>query len=239
MSLRALIFDVDGTLADTERDGHLPACNAAFAALGYPVCWTWDEFRAMLHVPGNAERMRRALATLDLPLPPAEMDAALAELIALKKRLYIDEYAPRLPLRPGVAALVQQALARGMQLAIVTTSYEEQVVALLHHQLPDAVGRFRPLLGRGAGVKTAPDSPLYRRALIELGVAAHEAIAIEDSDVGLRAALAANIPTAVFYNDATFGQDFRGAALVARSLEFFDLDRLIALCQGDSAKNGP
>ena len=238
MKAKALIFDVDGTLADTERDGHLPACNAAFAALGYPVRWTWDDFRAMLHVPGNAERMRRALATLDASLPPAELDAAVAELIALKKRLYIEEYAPRLPLRPGVAALVAEALARRVRLAIVTTSYEEQVVALLRHHLPGAADQFRPLLGRGAGVKTAPDSPLYRRALVELGVAAHEAIPIEDSDVGLRAALAAGIPTAVFYNDATLGQDFRGAALVARSADYFSLDVLAALCYSDLPQIG-
>ena len=230
MSLRALIFDVDGTLADTERDGHLLACNEAFATAGIPITWTWDEFKGMLALHGTGPRMRRALENL----PPAQrvpdLDRAVADLVALKQRLYIEKYVGRLPLRPGVREVIEEALARDVKLAIVSASYEAQILALLRYHMPHAVERFRPVLGKGAGIKTLPDSPLYRRCLAELGTSPAETLAIEDSELGLQAALTVGLPCAVFYNDTTFGQDFRGAALVARSLEYFDLDRLAALC---------
>lgn len=230
MPLTALIFDVDGTLADTERDGHLPACNDAFAALGYPVQWTWGEFKAMLPIPGNAQRMRLALKRLAPPLPPAEIESAVKQLVELKQRMYIEKYVPHLPLRPGVALLIESAVARGLRLAIVSTSDEAQIHALLRQHLPDAATCFNPVLGQGAGQKTAPDSPLYRQCLAEVGTAASETLAIEDSEAGLRAALAAGLPCAVIYNNYTFGQNFAGASLVAHSLEYFDIRQLSALC---------
>jgi len=230
MPLRALVFDVDGTLADTEREGHLPACNEAFARLGYPVRWTWEEFRAMLCIPGSALRMRLALSGLKPPAHPEEIAARVAELVELKGRLYIEKYLPRLPLRPGVAGLIEEALARGVRLAIVSSSRETQIEALLRHRLGVAARRFHPVLGQGAGVKTAPGSPLYRRCVAALGTAPAETLAIEDSQVGLQAAREAGLPCAVFYNDYTFGESFAGAALVARSLERFRLDQLAALC---------
>jgi HAD superfamily hydrolase (TIGR01509 family) len=232
LRLKALIFDVDGTLAYTERDGHLPACNEAFAALGFPIRWTWEEFKALLAIPGNAQRMRLALQRLNPPLSPEEVEAAVARLVALKKQLYIEKYAPRLPLRPGVARIVEEAVRRGVRLAIVSTSDEDQVRALLQYRLPVFADRFEPILGKQAGLKTAPDSPLYRRCLAELGTTPDTTLAIEDSEVGLRAARAAGLPCAVIYNDYTFGQDFRGAVLVARSLEYLDLETLSALCLG-------
>ncbi|MFN8497640.1 MAG: HAD-IA family hydrolase [Anaerolineae bacterium] len=238
MPLRALIFDVDGTIADTERDGHLAACNDAFAALGYPIHWSWDEFRAMLHIPGNAQRMRLALARLEPPLSDAALDDAVARLVALKQRLYNETYAPQLPLRPGIRALISDAVARGVRLAIVSTSDENQIVALLRHHLAAAADCFNPVLGKGAGVKTAPDSPVYRRCIAELGLPPCECLVIEDSEVGLRAARVAGLPTAVFYNDYTFGQSFAGAALVARSAAFFTLDELAALCLPDGRGAG-
>lgn len=230
MPLKALIFDVDGTLADTERDGHLPACNAAFAALGYPIRWAWEEFVALQPIHGNALRMRQALERLQPPLPPDELEAAAQRLKKLKRQLYIEQYLPRLSLRPGVRSLLAGALERGVQLAIVSTSDDEQIHALLRHHLPEAAPHFNPVLGKDAGQKTAPDSPLYRRALAELGTPISETLVIEDSQLGFHAARAAGLPCAVFYNHYTFGQDFAGARLVARSLEFFDLDRLTALC---------
>jgi HAD superfamily hydrolase (TIGR01509 family) len=228
--MRALIFDVDGTLADTERQGHLPACNEAFATLGYPVQWTWEEFKAMLPIPGNARRMRLALEQLIPRRSPIDIDAAVAPLADLKRRLYVEKYAATVPLRPGIARLIQEAISRNVRLAIVSTSDEEQIQALLQRRLPEAARHFNPILGKAAGQKTAPDSPLYRRCLVALGIAPTETLVIEDSEIGLRAAQAAGLPCAVIYNDYTYGQNFAGAALVARSLEYFDLDRLAALC---------
>ena len=230
MPLRALIFDVDGTLADTEREGHLPACNEAFASLGYPVRWTWEEFKAMLIVPGSAQRMRSALSRLQPPVLPEEIGARVAALVELKSRLYIEKYLPRLPLRPGVCELVEEALSRDVRLAIVSSSRESQIEALLRHRLGGAARRFDPILGQRAGLKTAPDSPLYRRCVAVLGTAPEETLAIEDSQVGLQAARGAGLPCAVFYNDYTFGESFAGAALVARSFESFRLDQLAELC---------
>lgn len=230
MPLAALIFDVDGTLADTEQYGHLPACNQAFAELGFPIEWTWAEFIAMLHIPGNALRMRQALEKQDPPLPQADIETAVAELTQLKQRLYIEKYLPNLPLRPGVRPLIEAAVARQVKLAIVSTSNEPQIEALLNYQLPELAGYFGPILGKLAGRKTAPDSPLYRRCLAELGTTAAETLVIEDSEPGFQAAQRAGLSCAVIYNHYTLGQNFAGAALVARSLETFDLDQLAALC---------
>ncbi len=240
MSIRALIFDVDGTLAETEREGHLPASNEAFAILGYPVRWTWEEFKALLIVPGTVQRMRAALTRLTPAAAPEEIEARVAALVALKSRLYIETYLPRLPLRPGVSELIEEALSRGVRLAVVSSSREVQIEALLRHRLGGAALRFDPILGQGAGLKTAPDSPLYRRCVAILGTPRGETLAIEDSQVGLQAARAAGLPCAVFYNDYTFGESFTGAALVARSFESFRLDQLAALCSTpEEAVAGP
>lgn len=231
-ALKAIIFDVDGTMADTEREGHLPACNDAFAALGFPIRWSWEAFKAMLPIPGNALRMRLALEQLTPTLSPAELEAAVVELAQLKQQLYLDKYLPALSLRPGVYNLIEAAADRQIQLAIVSTSNEAPIHALLRRRLPAFAGGFQPILGKESGQKTAPDSPLYRRCLKTLATDPAETLVIEDSEVGFQAAQTAGLPCAVIYNDYTSGQNFAGAALVARSLEYFTLDQLAALCLG-------
>lgn len=230
MALKAIIFDVDGTMADTERDGHLAACNEAFATLGFPIKWDWPTFKEMLHIPGNALRMKMALEALHPPLSTIEIETALGQLVPLKQKLYIEKYLPQLPLRPGVQRLIQDAIDRSVRLAIVSTSDEPQIEALLRQQLPVVADQFQPILGKKAGRKTAPESPLYRQCLATLGTSASETLVIEDSEVGFQAAHRVGLPCAVIYNDYTYGQNFAGAALVARTLEFFDLDDLAGLC---------
>lgn len=234
MRLKALIFDVDGTIANTEHRGHLPACNEAFAALGYPIKWSWEEFKAMQPIPGNALRMRKSLKEWDEKLSDTELDERVNQLIALKKRFYIEKYLPELPLRDGVVDIMQEALDCGVRLAVVSMSYEAQVNALLSRHLPHIYPYLRPILGKESGPKTAPDSPLYRQCLLELGTSVEETLVIEDSEEGFAAAKRAGIPCAVMYNDYTFGKSFAGAQLVARSLAFFSLAQLEALCLPES-----
>lgn len=230
MKLKAMIFDVDGTIANTEHRGHLPACNEAFATLGYPIHWTWEEFKAMQAIAGNALRMRKSLAEWNPTLSEMALDTAVAELVTLKKKFYIEKYLPDLPLRDGVVAIMEEALAREIRLAVVSMSYEAQVNALLSNHLPHIYPHLDPILGKESGPKTAPDSPLYRRCLAELGTALAETLVIEDSEEGFAAAKRVGIPTAVIYNDYTFGKNFAGAQLVARSLAHFTLQQLEDLC---------
>ncbi|NDJ85404.1 MAG: HAD hydrolase-like protein [Chloroflexi bacterium] len=230
MALRALIFDVDGTIADTERAGHLPASNQAIRALGYSFQWTWEEFKSLYHLPGTADRFRYALEHQETPPPPDEIDRLVREFGRIKQQVYIEEYLPQLPLRAGVEALMQSAVENEVQLAIVSTTYEAQIHALLDNQLAGHREYFWPVLGKETGTKTAPDSPLYRKCLEMLAFTPDEVLVIEDSEPGLRAALNAGLPCAVIYNGHTFGGDFRHAVLVARSLAPFSLHQLEALC---------
>lgn len=235
MKLKALIFDVDGTIANTEHKGHLPACNKAFATLGYPIKWTWDEFKAMQSIPGNALRMRKSLQEWDPSLTDAALDEIVAELVVLKKKYYIEKYLPNLPLRAGVIDIMHEALERGVRLAIVSMSYEAQVNALLSRHLPDIYPHLDPIMGKESGPKTDPDSTLYNRCMARIGTSPSETLVIEDSEGGFQAAKRAGLPCAVIYNDYTFGKDFAGAQLVARSLSHFTLEQLEALCLPESA----
>lgn len=223
--LKGIIFDVDGTLADTEQDGHLAACNEAFERMGFDICWTWEEFKDLLKIPGNARRMRMALSTRT-PLSGAEIDRIVPELFALKKEIYLKRVGD-LPLRPGVERIIREAIDRGVRLAIVSVSDEEQIRALLKTQLPGAFEHFDPILGKQSGEKSAA---LFADCVAKIGCDPSDVLVIEDSEKGFKAAKEAGLRCAVVYNDYTKGEDFSGAELVVRSLECLDLDLLEKLC---------
>lgn len=210
--LRALLWDVDGTLAETEEQGHRIAFNEAFAAAGLP--WHWDPavYRGLLAITGGKERLRAWWQQAD---PAGAAAPGLAERIASlhadKTRRYVARVAAgRIGLRPGVRRLLQQAQAAGLRQAIATTTTADNVEALLAATWgaaggAPAAGLFE-CIGAGDVVackKPAPD--VYRWVLQRLGLRACECLAIEDSAPGVAAAQAAGLPVLVTRSAYTVG----------------------------------
>ncbi len=218
--LEALIFDVDGTIADTERDGHRVAFNRAFDHAGLDWRWGVELYGDLLSVTGGKERLTYYLERYRPDIrPPEGVAEFVARLHALKTKHYLEILAERsIPLRPGVERLLTEARGAGLRLAIATTTTPANVTALLESVLPGRVSWF-DVIGAGDIVpakKPAPD--IYRFVLDELRLRPDQCLAFEDSELGLRSSLAADLKTVVTVNDYTSGQDFTGAAVVLSDL---------------------
>lgn len=219
--LKALIFDVDGTLADTERDGHRVAFNAAFAEAGLD--WHWDvpAYGQLLTTAGGKERIRRYIAEQCLELLPAEgLDAFVADLHRIKTRHFLamlDEGA--IPLRPGVERLLREAREEGVALSVATTTTPENVARLLESTLgPQAPGWFDVIAAGDSVPAKKPAADIYALALQRLDLPAAQCLALEDSANGVRAARGAGLTTVVTVSSYTVDEDFDGAALVLSDL---------------------
>ncbi|MCP9927571.1 HAD-IA family hydrolase [Cyanobium sp. CH-040] len=192
MALRALLWDVDGTLAETERDGHRLAFNRAFAEYGVPLHWEAEEYGHWLAISGGRERIRAALVALE----DAEPDPRRVEALqACKQRHYAELMAAgSLGLRPGVAALIGAAAAAGLRQAIVTTSGRAAVQALAERLLGSLAEAFDLWVCGDDVARKKPDPEAYVLALRGLALEGGAALAIEDSPAGLAAATAAGLP---------------------------------------------
>lgn len=236
MNIKALIFDVDGTIADTEET-HRQAFNAAFIEHGLAWDWSRSAYAELLRISGGKERLAAYIGALAAsPREKARLKGLVQLIHATKTRIYGELIAAgRAPLRAGVARLIGEARAAGVRLAIASTTTSANVSALIGAQLGAAAWSWFEALACGDVVpnkKPAPD--IYIRALGMLRLPPEACVAFEDSVNGLQSARAAGLYTVVTPTQWSAGQDFRGADLLLQGLG----DAAAALAAGDAALAG-
>jgi len=221
MTVRAIIFDVDGTLAETE-ELHRRAFNEVFREAD--LNWTWDQplYRALLKTAGGRERILHYMRDFKVgPTHWAETTTLAGFLHKEKSELYRRLLsAEKLEPRAGVRRLIDAARAEKMKLAIATTTGRNNTLALLKNIFGEDSPHWFSAIATGEDVKAKkPDPEVYRVALQRLELSATACVAIEDSATGLKAARGANIPTIVTPSSYTAEDDFSGALTVIPDLE--------------------
>jgi beta-phosphoglucomutase-like phosphatase (HAD superfamily) len=234
-ALTTLLFDVDGTLADTERDGHRVAFNKAFAEAGLDWDWTVEMYADLLTVTGGKERIRYFLDKYQPDFAPEEGLANFAARMHKRKtHFYLAMLQDgEIPLRNGVERLIRSARDAGFRLGIATTTTPENVTYLLKATLgEESIGWFECIAAGDIVPKKKPGPDIYLYAMEQMGVQPEECLAFEDSDNGIRSSTGAGLRTVVTVNDYTRDHDFSRAVLVLD--QFGEPDAPFAVLQGDA-----
>ena len=219
--LEAFLFDVDGTLADTERDAHRVAFNMAFKAVGLDWDWTVPLYGELLEITGGKERIKHYI---DNYLAQFHYEGNLPDFIRQLHESKTEFFVKILSeggieLRPGVERLINEAREAGIKLAIATTTTMENVEALISQTLgEDALNWFEVIAAGDVVPKKKPAPDIYIYAMEKLGVKPQQCLAFEDSHNGILSTSGAKLQTVVTINDYTKSHDFNGAALVIDQL---------------------
>jgi HAD superfamily hydrolase (TIGR01509 family) len=218
--MQALIFDCDGVLVDTERDGHRVAFNQAFAKAGFAFNWDVDLYGRLLKIAGGKERMRHYFEAQGWPDAAGDdKDAFLAEMHKSKTEIFANMIASgELDLRPGVLRLVDEAIAANVRLGVCTTSNPKSIDAVLDLMGPDRKSRFEFVLAGDIVSRKKPDPEIYDMAKAKLGLPTSECLVIEDSRNGLLAAVGAGLPCFITTSTYTVDESFTEAVGVAPEL---------------------
>lgn len=221
IKMEALIFDCDGVLVDTERDGHRVAFNKAFSEMGIPVKWDVKTYGELLKIAGGKERMKFFFDHHGWPEDAAgDHDAFILNLHILKTRMFMEIIkSGELTLRPGIARMVDSAIAKGIKLAVCSTSNERAVNLIVEKLLgPERKTHFNAILAGDVVSRKKPDPEIYQLAIRAMSLTPRKCVVIEDSRNGFLAARAAGLPCLITTNGYTENEDFTGADRVVSTL---------------------
>jgi HAD superfamily hydrolase (TIGR01509 family) len=216
--MKALIFDCDGVLVDTERDGHRVAFNRAFAEAGIEAEWSVGLYGELLKIAGGKERMKYYFDRNGWP-GGTTPETLIPELHKLKTAIFTALISGgSLPLRPGVTRIVDEAQAAGVRLAVCTTSDPKSVDGVLDLMGAKRKAFFEAVLAGDVVAKKKPNPEIYDLAKQRLGLDGKECVVIEDSRNGLLAATGAGMPCLITTSTYTLDEDFHEAARVVPEL---------------------
>ncbi len=215
--LSALIFDVDGTLADTERDGHRVAFNLAFEAAELDWNWSPELYGELLVVTGGKERIRFYLENYNTDFQkPEDFNEFVAKLHASKTRLFTLLLSEgKIPLRPGVERLIREAKDTGILMAIATTTTPENVTTLLTYTLgAESIAWFEVIAAGDIVPAKKPAPDIYNFVMEKMNLTAESCIVFEDSFNGIQSSVQAGLPTIITTNGYTENDDFSEALVI-------------------------
>ncbi|MDC7228355.1 MAG: HAD-IA family hydrolase [Spirochaetales bacterium] len=219
MAVKALLFDQDGVIVDTERHGHRTAFNNAFKAKDLDIYWDEKEYYSLLRVGGGKERLKLYFAEQKeyKNMSADELSSFTADLHARKTLEFIKIIRNKgLPLRSGIRRLMKEAQAAKIPVAVCTTSNEQNTRAILNTLLPEI--NVSLILAGDCVKNKKPDPEIYLKAVSLLKIAPEEGLVIEDSNIGTTAAKKAGLNVTATLTDYTYEEDMQNADLVLSSL---------------------
>ena len=219
--LKALIWDCDGVLAETEKDGHRVAFNRIFEDEGWGIQWDVARYGEMLKVAGGKERMKAQIAEpgFGLPRDVGDVTEYVKGLHKRKTDLYMELVEQgKLPIRPGVKRIMREAHDAGLRLAIASTSNVRGVTLIARQMGEEIFGWIEHICAGDMASKKKPDPEIYNLAIEKLGISPDEAMVVEDTGHGVTAGVAAGCQVLVTYSEYSKGEDFPAAVLQVDSL---------------------